>query len=153
MWDFVMDKSGAGAGFLRELRFPLPIYIPCWRPSFTLIQKQKWNTPTDIINHLWRHFRAFRFTGSRKVTIQKAFKGEWVHGTDNESCHVGAEWRDAMYLSSYTYIFLWISNIFTVTDDSNICIHPIPCQREYGILSEAFDVPMNEINVTVFRTP
>jgi hypothetical protein len=23
-WDFVMDKSGAGAGFLRELRFPLP---------------------------------------------------------------------------------------------------------------------------------
>jgi hypothetical protein len=26
MWDFVMDKSGAGAGFLRELRFPLPIY-------------------------------------------------------------------------------------------------------------------------------
>jgi hypothetical protein len=27
MWDFVMDKSGAGAGFLRELRFPLPIYI------------------------------------------------------------------------------------------------------------------------------
>jgi hypothetical protein len=28
MWDFVMDKSGAGAGFLRELRLPLPIYIP-----------------------------------------------------------------------------------------------------------------------------
>jgi hypothetical protein len=28
MWDFVMDKSGAGAGFLRELRFPLRIYIP-----------------------------------------------------------------------------------------------------------------------------
>jgi hypothetical protein len=28
MWDFVMDRSGAGAGFLRELRFPLPIYIP-----------------------------------------------------------------------------------------------------------------------------
>jgi hypothetical protein len=24
----VMDKSGAEAGFLRELRFPLPIYIP-----------------------------------------------------------------------------------------------------------------------------
>jgi hypothetical protein len=28
MWDFVMDKSGAGTGFLRELRFPLTIYIP-----------------------------------------------------------------------------------------------------------------------------
>jgi hypothetical protein len=35
--DFVMDKSGAGAGFLRELRFPLPIYIPSAAPqSFSL---------------------------------------------------------------------------------------------------------------------
>jgi hypothetical protein len=33
MWDFVMDKSGAGAGFLRELRFPLPIYIPSTSPQ------------------------------------------------------------------------------------------------------------------------
>jgi hypothetical protein len=37
MWDFVMDKSGAGAGFLRELQFPLPIYIPSASPqSFSL---------------------------------------------------------------------------------------------------------------------
>jgi hypothetical protein len=33
MWDFVMDKSGSGAGFLRELRFPLPIYIPFASPQ------------------------------------------------------------------------------------------------------------------------
>jgi hypothetical protein len=33
MSDFVMDKSGAGAGFLRELRFPLPIYIPSVSPQ------------------------------------------------------------------------------------------------------------------------
>jgi hypothetical protein len=33
MKDFVMDKSGAGAGFLRELRFPLPIYIPSASPQ------------------------------------------------------------------------------------------------------------------------
>jgi hypothetical protein len=33
MWDFVMEKSGAGAGFLRELRFPLPIYIPSASPQ------------------------------------------------------------------------------------------------------------------------
>jgi hypothetical protein len=33
MWDFVMDKSGAGAVFLRELRFPLPIYIPSTSPQ------------------------------------------------------------------------------------------------------------------------
>jgi hypothetical protein len=33
MWDFVMDKIGAGAGFFRELRFPLPIYIPSASPQ------------------------------------------------------------------------------------------------------------------------
>jgi hypothetical protein len=33
MWDFVMDKSGAGAGFSRELKFPLPIYIPSASPQ------------------------------------------------------------------------------------------------------------------------
>jgi hypothetical protein len=33
MWDFVMDKIGAGAGFLRELRFPLSIYIPSASPQ------------------------------------------------------------------------------------------------------------------------
>jgi hypothetical protein len=33
MWDIVMDKSGAGAGFLRELGFPLPIYISSAYPQ------------------------------------------------------------------------------------------------------------------------
>jgi hypothetical protein len=38
MWDFVMDKSGAGAGFLRgELQFPLPIYIPSASPQSSSI--------------------------------------------------------------------------------------------------------------------
>jgi hypothetical protein len=33
MWDFVMDKSGDGAGSLRELRFPVHIYIPSASPQ------------------------------------------------------------------------------------------------------------------------
>jgi hypothetical protein len=33
MWDSVMDKSGAAEGFIRELRFPLPIYIPSASPQ------------------------------------------------------------------------------------------------------------------------
>jgi hypothetical protein len=33
MVDFLMGKSGAGAGFLRELWFPLPIYIPSASPQ------------------------------------------------------------------------------------------------------------------------
>jgi hypothetical protein len=33
MWDFVMGKSGAGTGFLRELQFLLPIYIPSASPQ------------------------------------------------------------------------------------------------------------------------
>jgi hypothetical protein len=48
MWDFVMDKSGAGAGFLLELRFPLPIYIPSVSPQSSSLSPeagtigQKW---------------------------------------------------------------------------------------------------------------
>jgi hypothetical protein len=33
MWGFVMDKSGAGEGFLRVLRFPLSIFIPPISPQ------------------------------------------------------------------------------------------------------------------------
>jgi hypothetical protein len=33
MRDFEMDKSDAGAGFLRVLRFPLPIFIPPISPK------------------------------------------------------------------------------------------------------------------------
>jgi hypothetical protein len=33
MWDFVMDRNGAEAGFLRELRFLLPVYIPSASPQ------------------------------------------------------------------------------------------------------------------------
>jgi hypothetical protein len=39
MWDFVMDKNGARAAFLRELRFSLPIYIPS--PSGLRAKKKK----------------------------------------------------------------------------------------------------------------
>jgi hypothetical protein len=37
MWDFVVDKVALGAGFLRVLRFPLPIFIPPIAPKIILI--------------------------------------------------------------------------------------------------------------------
>jgi hypothetical protein len=40
MWDFVMDKSGAGTGFLRELRFHLPIYIPSASPQLSSLSPE-----------------------------------------------------------------------------------------------------------------
>jgi hypothetical protein len=40
IWNFVMDKSGAGAGFLRELWFPLPIYIPSASPQSSSLSPQ-----------------------------------------------------------------------------------------------------------------
>jgi hypothetical protein len=40
MWDFVMGKRDAGAGFLRELRFPLPIYIPSASPQSSSISPE-----------------------------------------------------------------------------------------------------------------
>jgi hypothetical protein len=53
MWDFVMDKSGAGAGFLRELRFPLPIYIPSVSPQSSSLSPEdgtiaSQTTPTTL---------------------------------------------------------------------------------------------------------
>jgi hypothetical protein len=48
MWDFVMDKSGAGADFLRELRFPLPINIPSASP-----QSSSLSSEADTIGQEW----------------------------------------------------------------------------------------------------
>jgi hypothetical protein len=48
----VMDKSGAGAGFLRELRFPLLIYIPSASPQSSSLSPEagtKKNTALRII--------------------------------------------------------------------------------------------------------
>jgi hypothetical protein len=50
MWDFVMDKSGAGAGFLRELRFPLTIYIPSASPQSSSLSPE-----ADTIGQEWPH--------------------------------------------------------------------------------------------------
>jgi hypothetical protein len=48
MWDFVMDKSGAGAGFLRgELRFPLPIYVPSSSPQSSSLSPEAGTTGRD----------------------------------------------------------------------------------------------------------
>jgi hypothetical protein len=48
MGDFVMDKSDAGAGFLRELLFPLPIYIPSASP-----QSSSLSTEAGTIRQEW----------------------------------------------------------------------------------------------------
>jgi hypothetical protein len=51
---FVMDESGVGAGFLRELRFPLPIYIPSASPQSSSLSPeagttgQEWPSQTRI---------------------------------------------------------------------------------------------------------
>jgi hypothetical protein len=50
MWDFVMDKSGAGEGFLRELRFPLPIYIPSASPQSSSLSHE-----AGTIGQEWPH--------------------------------------------------------------------------------------------------
>jgi hypothetical protein len=43
-----MDKNGAGAGFLRELRFPLPIFIPPISPqSPSPINRGWYNRPVS----------------------------------------------------------------------------------------------------------
>jgi hypothetical protein len=47
MWDFVMDKSGAGAGFLRELRFvsPANLLSICFSTTIFTITRGWQNKP------------------------------------------------------------------------------------------------------------
>jgi hypothetical protein len=46
MWDFVMDKSGAGSGYLRELRFPLPnLHSICFSTIIFTITRGWQNRP------------------------------------------------------------------------------------------------------------
>jgi hypothetical protein len=46
MWDFVMDKSGAGAGFLRELRFSLHnLHSICFSTIIFTITRDWHNRP------------------------------------------------------------------------------------------------------------
>jgi hypothetical protein len=52
MWDFVMDKSGAGAGFLQALRFPQPIYIPSASP-----QSSSLSTEAGTIGQEWPQYQ------------------------------------------------------------------------------------------------
>jgi hypothetical protein len=65
-WD-VMDKSGAGAGFLRELRFPLTISIPSCSPQSSSLSPeagtlgQEW--PQYLKSHCPKKKSAGRPTG------------------------------------------------------------------------------------------
>jgi hypothetical protein len=54
MWDFVIDKSGAGVGFLRELRFPLPVYIPSASPQSSSLspEARSGRSANSLTNHI-----------------------------------------------------------------------------------------------------
>jgi hypothetical protein len=62
MWDFVMDKSGAGAGFLRELRFPLSIYIPSASP-----QSSSLSSEAGTIGQEWPQFQKPHKSNKKKT--------------------------------------------------------------------------------------
>jgi hypothetical protein len=44
-----MDKSGAGAGFLRELRFPLPIYNPSASPQLSSLSPEAGTIGQEVL--------------------------------------------------------------------------------------------------------
>jgi hypothetical protein len=55
MWDFVMDKSGAGAGFLQDLRFPLPMYIPSVSSQSSLLSAEAGTIGQEWPQCQWPH--------------------------------------------------------------------------------------------------
>jgi hypothetical protein len=78
MWDFVTDKSGARAGFLRELQFPLPIYIPSASPQSSSLSPEagiigqsgcSTNSLTNQIKIIWLNLMiSFQFSIFLSVT-------------------------------------------------------------------------------------
>jgi hypothetical protein len=63
MWDFVMDRSSVGAGFLRELRFPLPVYIPTASP-----QSYSLSPEAGTIGQEWPQCQYPHKTNNEKIT-------------------------------------------------------------------------------------
>jgi hypothetical protein len=85
MWDFVMDKSVAGEGFRRELRFPLSIYIPSASPHSSSLSPeagtigQNWphcQYPTNQNNN---SFVNLTFTSSFLVKFSSHFLGSIIY--------------------------------------------------------------------------
>jgi hypothetical protein len=89
MWDFVMDKSGAGAGFLRELRVPLPIYIPSASPQSSSLSPEagtiglEWpqcqkphkpnNNNNNVLDSLPSDKWSVRISAETQATLTKVF--------------------------------------------------------------------------------
>jgi hypothetical protein len=70
MWDFVMDKSGAGEGFLRELRFPLLIYIPSASPQSSSLSPEAGTIGQEWAQCKWPHNPELKKkTADRKVRL------------------------------------------------------------------------------------
>jgi hypothetical protein len=79
MWDFVMDKSGAGAGFLRELRFPLSIYIPSASPQSSSLSPWH-NRPGVAAVPIASQTRITFGEHPRKPTIHNVWFQQWNTG-------------------------------------------------------------------------
>jgi hypothetical protein len=70
MWDFVMDKSGAGEGFLRALRFPLSIYIPSASPQSSSLSPE-----AGTIGQEWPQCQyPQKPKNNKKITLNQCFR-------------------------------------------------------------------------------
>jgi hypothetical protein len=123
MWDFVTDKSGAGAGFLRELRFPLPIYIPSASPQSSSLSPetgttgQEWpqcqqphkpnNNNKKIDTELEPFFFVFLFIGKCQVPKYATFRKNALY--DNMR-HILAFYHNSKFRKYLGTIFLLYLN-------------------------------------------
>jgi hypothetical protein len=73
MLDFVKDKSGSGAGFLPELRFPLPIYIPSASPQSSSLSPEAGTIGQECLTNQIKNKIKIMFTYGRysiaKITV------------------------------------------------------------------------------------
>jgi hypothetical protein len=105
MWNFVMDKSGAGAGFLRQLRFPLPIYIPSASPQSSSLSQyarsgRSVNSLTNQMKNTW-HWRKLYNEKYRNLhyssdIMMKSIRTRWAGHAGRmgrKYMHTGLWWK------------------------------------------------------------
>jgi hypothetical protein len=100
-----MDKSGAGAGFLRELRFPLPICIPSASPQSSSLSPE-----AGTIGQEWPQYQEAQ---SHPTKNKKINKGD---GIFNILWHV-----DITCMSYYRWVFGLMMEFIRLFDTVRDC--------------------------------
>jgi hypothetical protein len=131
MWDFVMDRSGAGVGFLRELPFPLPIYIPSASPQSSSLSPEAGTIGQEWPQFQWPHEPEF----NKKVSVMTKNAYRILVGKPEGKRTLGRprhRWVDNISCIS----IIWLIIVGTGADESIIEHSQVLTTTEYNTVTD-----------------